>query len=392
MSDVETTTSTESTTTAAPASLTADDLAHIAAATESEGQTETTSETGKSTPAKGEPKAAPTDKDATEKSPPATTAKAPAKTLAVGADEEEEEEDETEPAVKAADKANGKAKDGGYWPENWREKMAEYIAAGDKKVYEKELRRLQRVSDPTGVYGNWRELDAKLNGGGLIKVPGKDAKPEEIAAYHKALGVPEKAEDYFKDIQLPNGAVIGEADKPVVDAFVKAVHPAGATPAVVAAGLAAYYKLEEEKAAAQVEADDDFWRQAERTLKDEWGPSYNRRVGAIRTLFKNAPGGPDAKNPNSTFARLMGGRTMDGAIIGNDPEVARFLSSLSYEINPGETVVEDGDPSGMGVERELAEIKALRTSNPSRYWSDTIQTRELELLGAQQKIQARKRG
>lgn len=306
---------------------------------------------------------------------------AEAKTIASGAD------------VEAEDKAKGEAADKdhkAYWPTDWREKMAERVAAGDQKIYKKELARLQRISDPYGVYGNYRELEARFTSGGLIKVPGKDAKPEDIAAFHKAIGVPEKPEDYFKDLKLDNGAVIGEADKPLVDAFATALHKAGAPPAAMNAALNWYYQQQEELAAKLDETDDAFRRESEQVLKEEFGPAFKRQVNAIGSIFATAPGGADVKNPGSLYARLMGGRTADGKIIGNDPDMVRWLASLAAEVNPAATVVEDG-AGGVPIEAELAQIKALRQTDAKRYWSDAVQAREAELIAAQHKIQARQR-
>jgi hypothetical protein len=292
--------------------------------------------------------------------------------------------------TEAEDKAKEPEKPKPYWPEDWREKMAEHISAGDKKLYDKELRRLQRIADPAGVYGNYRELDSRLNGGGLVKVPGKDAKPEEIAAYHKAMGVPEKPEDYFKDIKLDNGAVIGEADKPLVDGFAQAVHKSGATPAFVNAALNWYYGHQEEQAAAMDEADDTFRRDAERVLKDEFGAAFKRKTNAIASVFATAPGGTDIANEKGLYARLMGGRTADGKLIGNDPDMVRFLVGLAQEINPAATVVEDGNQSGMSIDAEIASIEKIMRENRREY-DKKHSGRYLELLEARNKVRARER-
>lgn len=281
----------------------------------------------------------------------------------------------------------------GYWPKDWREKVAEHIAAGDKKIYDKEMRRLQRITDPAGVYGNYRELDNRLNGGGLIKIPAKDAKPEEVADYHKALGVPEKPEGYLENLTLENGAVIGDADKPLLEGVLAVAHQRGAPPAVVD-GIINWYYAEQEKQAADLdEADDNFKRESQAALKEEWGSAYNRHMSSIKPLFSAAEGGGDIENDKSLYARLMGGRMLDGSIIGNDPAMVRWLAGLSMEINPAMTVVEDGDQSGNTIEAELEEIRKLQTSgNPAdkkKYWSAPVQARELELLTAQQKLRAK---
>lgn len=279
---------------------------------------------------------------------------------------------------------------GEYWPKDWREKAAEHMAAGDKKVYDRELRRLQRVTDPTGLYGMYRELEGKFTGGGLLKVPGKDAKPEDVAEFHKALGVPEKPEDYFKSIQLENGAVIGEADKPIADAFAAAVHKAGATPAVVTQAMNWYFKHQEEQAAALDEADDSFRREAEQALKEEYGPAFKRSINGIAAVFATAPGGADIKNEGSLYSRLMGGRTADGKIIGNDPDMVRFLVGIAREINPAATVVEDGDQSGMSIDAEIEKIEGIMRTNRREY-DKKYADRYRQLLEAREKVRARAR-
>lgn len=297
------------------------------------------------------------------------------KTLAAGADPEGD--------TKAADEA---AKP--YWPDNWREKLAEHIAAGDQKAYKRELKRLERIADPSSVYGLYREAEGRLTSGGLLKVPGKDAKPEDIAAYNKALGVPEKPEDYFKDIKLANGVEIGEADKPLVDGFAAQVHKAGATPQFVNAALDWYYGMQEEQAAAQDQADDDFRIESQRTLKEEWGAAYKRHTNAIESLFVSAPGGLDIENDGSLYKRLLGGRTIDGRIIGNDPDIVKWLSGLAREVNPAATVIEDTAGGAKAIDAEIAEIENVMRTDRRRY-NREFADRYKELLGVREKLRAR---
>lgn len=320
-------------------------------------------------------------KDAAAKDAPAPKDGEKPGTIATGADAEAED--------KAKDKA-AEDKHKPYWPADWREKMAEHAAAGDKKAYARELKRLQRFTDPTSVYGFAREYEGKFDRGGLVKVPGKDAKPEEVAEFNKAMGVPEKPEDYFKDIKLENGAVIGEADKPLADSFAAALHPAGASPAVVSAALNWYYKHQEEQAAAMDEADETFRHESERALKDEFGPAFQRMRNSIGPLFATAPGGSDPKNPNSLYARLTAGRLADGRIIGNDPDIMRWLVSMAQEINPAATVVEDGNQSGVTVDAEIKKIEDRMRSDSRGYFKDEpMQARYRELLTARDKIRAK---
>ena len=302
----------------------------------------------------------------------------------------EKEAVETIASPKKIGKFAKEAEDKPYWPEDWREKSAAHVAAGDDKVYQKELKRLERITDPTGVYSMARELEAKFSQGGLVKIPGKDAKPEDVEAFNKALGVPEKPEDYFKDIKLENGAVIGEMDKPVADSFAAAVHEAGATPAVVNKAMNWYFQNLEEQAAALDESDDQFQTEARQALKDEYGPAFNRYTGSIPSLFVSAPGGTDVEAEGGLVGRLLSGRMADGKIIGNDPDMLRWLVAQAREINPVATVTEGGEQGGKSLEMELGEIAKFRRENKSAYFKDEkMQARERELIDAQAKGRAR---
>lgn len=303
------------------------------------------------------------------------------KTLATGADTEI---DDTKKATEK--KAPTQAE---TW-QQMREAIATHYAAGDEKIYKKEMKRLERISGPEGLYGMYRELEGRFSEGGLLKLPGKTAKPEEIAAFHKALGVPEKAEDYFKDVKLANGAVIGEADKPLLDTFAGELHKVGATPAVMNAAINWYYAQQEAQAAGLDAADDGYRRESEAALKEELGPTYKRLVNSIGSLFAGAPGGTDVKNENSLFARLMGGRMADGKVIGNDPDVVRFLVSMVKEIRPLETVTEDGQQGGLSVNEEIKKIEKIMRED-RRDYDKNYAPRYSELLAAREKNRARQR-
>jgi hypothetical protein len=276
-----------------------------------------------------------------------------------------------------------------YWPKDWREHIAKYVSAGDEARFKKEMERLENTADPTAAWARFRDMETTWGRRNFVKLPPKEGATEaDIQEYHKALGVPEKPEDYFKDLKLDNGAVLGDADKPVVDAFAAAVHKAGATPAVVSAAMNWYFASQEKAAADLDQADENFRIESERSLKEELGPAFARKRNAVAALFASAPGGTDVKNEKSLISRLLGGRTADGKIIGNDPDAVRFLINLALDQNPSAAVVEDGDQSGKSVEKEIAEIEQVMRTDRPRY-NREFAGRYAELLATRSKIQAR---
>lgn len=308
---------------------------------------------------------------ATVTTPPAATAAPAVKTILNGADP-----DATDKAKEAEQKP--------YWPEDWREKMARQAAGEDEKAFKKELNRLQRFADPTGVYGFAREYEGKFDRGGLVKMPGKDAKPEELAEFQKAFGWAEKPAEMFSQIELQNGAVIGEMDKPLMNGFLEAVHGATSAQQVVSKAANWYLKQQEQLAADLDAKDDEFLRTSTRELKDELGPKYDRMINNISSLHRFHPRGREG------FEEMITGRDgQTGRIIANNPELVRMFIAMSQEVNPVGSVVEDSSGGVMSVQNELASIQKLRTSDNAadkkRYWSHEIQSRELELLSVIEK-------
>jgi hypothetical protein len=150
----------------------------------------------------------------------------------------------------------------------------------------------------------------------------------------------------------------------------------------VSTALDWYFAQAGEQAAALDEADEAFRHEAEAELRESFGPGYRRQTNAIGALFAAAPGGSDVGDGNSLFARLMGGRMADGSIIGNDPDMVRFLARLAREINPAGIVTEGGNEAGKGEAAEIAAIEALMRKDRRAYDRDPqMQARYRELLG-----------
>lgn len=283
-----------------------------------------------------------------------------------------------------------------YWPEDWRQSFAKHEAAGDPKKEAQILKRLERYVDPTAIYAKARELEAKFSQGGLVKVPGPNAKPEEIAEYRKSIGVPDNIDGYFENLQLDNGAVLGEADMEKARSFAAAMHEVGATPEQMKRALSWYQDQWQGEAETLDVQDDEMRRAAMQELEEEYGVRFakpNKYTNGIRSLFANmAVGGADDANPGALMNRLLSGRMADGARIGDDPAMIRFMISLAQEINPAMTVVESGREAGQAIKDEITEIRSLMRNDRRAYWNDpTKQERYRQLLEAEEKMVARER-
>src|SRR5688572_23894721 len=96
------------------------------------------------------------------------------------------------------------------WPADWRQKLA----GEDKKT----LERLGRMASPADLLKSYRALEQKISAGELKKGLPENATPEQVAEWRREQGLPEKPEGYLENLSLPDGVVLGEADKPMAAA------------------------------------------------------------------------------------------------------------------------------------------------------------------------------
>ena len=130
-------------------------------------------------------------------------------------------------------------------------------------------------------------LDLRKRESTSIRMPGKDAKPEEVSAFYKALGVPEGPDGY--QFKTPDGVEITDQDKAFQSEMAKIMHTSGIPKAAAERLVDGYNAFAQNMMKAAVEADTKFADQATATLKQEWGDDYNRNLAfaakAAQELF-----------------------------------------------------------------------------------------------------------
>lgn len=180
--------------------------------------------------------------------------------------------------------------------------------------------------------------------------------------------------------------MFGEADKPMLDAFRAFAHERNWTPAQVNQGAAFVAQHAEQQRAAMDEADKSFRGEAQETLREEWGREFQANIAGLQNVVNrySEPG---------TLDLLMGGRTADGRLIGDNPAVLRLLSTMAREINPLGTVVPAGtQDGGKAIETELAELKQMMRNDPDAYYKaddGKNEKRYRQLLEVQAKVRQR---
>lgn len=262
---------------------------------------------------------------------------------------------------------------------DWRKEIA-----GENAEH---LKTLERFASPKAMFESYTALRAKMSSGEL-----KEAKPfpdkgtpEEQNAWRKEQGLPEKPEGYYEHLKFDDGLVIGEADKPAVDSFLKSAHASNMPPAAAKAAVAWYFEQQDVAAEARAEADKKVAQETVDKLRTEWGGDYRTNMNGIKALLSTAPAGVADK--------VMNTRMADGTPLMSDPDFLRFLTSQYRQINPVSTVVPAGDEAAMAksIDDEISQIqKTMRENRPAYNKDPKMQARYRELLSARERMQGKK--
>lgn len=270
-------------------------------------------------------------------------------------------------------KAEAKGGDtAGYWPEDWRQT----VSAADEKI----LSRLQRYASPADVAKALIAAQNKISSGELKPVLGKDAKPEEVADYRKAMGIPETADKYeVKD--LP------DADKPLAQEIFKAAHASNQTTEQVSATMKAWGTIKAAALEAQATKDQDVQKTSEDSLRAEWGTEFRRNINLVHGMLDGS-GTPELKD------QLLGGRLSDGTPIGSSPAALKMLLGLALVGNPAGVVVPGGSHNTKGIDDRITEIEKMMRTDRKAYNDPKISGPDGEysrLLTARENLKVREK-
>lgn len=289
-------------------------------------------------------------------------------------------------AAEAAAAAAAAGGDKGGAQPDWRSRMAGSDADA--------LKRLARFPDEGALFKSYRALEARLSSGELKKALPEGATAEEITTWRKENGLPEKAEGYVEALALPNGLVLGEADKPIVAEFAAAALEGNIDPKAFNGLVTKYYAIQDQQRAKQETDDATFKQSSEDTLRGAWeGPAYRQNLTAISNMMAGWPKGLAERVLAGRTAAYQdeNGKLVEPRKLGDDPAFVQQMAALALELNPAASLVPAGATNAAkGVADRIEEIRKFRREKPNEYEADKkMQAEELELIDAQLKIQKR---
>jgi hypothetical protein len=261
-----------------------------------------------------------------------------------------------DPAAVVADPAAAASE----WPADWRQKYSQDPAV---------QKRLERYGSPKAALDALFAAQTRISKGDLLPALKEGATPEDVADYRAAHGIPATAAEY--DLTLPDGLVIGEADRPLVDGFLERALETNMHPTQVKEAVGWFMDQQEQARVAQSARDTEARMACVDTLREEFGPDYKREVKIAMGVLDNAPA--EVKD------RFLSGRLSDGTLIGDDPAVIRWLNGISRELNPVGTVVPgSGTNAVQAVEAEIAGLRKMMGDNKSEYWKGPMAAKNQE--------------
>tara|TARA_Y100000310_G_C20696293_1_gene825952 strand:- start:1193 stop:2152 length:960 start_codon:yes stop_codon:yes gene_type:complete len=249
------------------------------------------------------------------------------------------------------------------FPDDWREQM------GGKNA-----KRLARYKSPAAVANALLAAQTKISSGEYKAKPvaPEKATDDELKAWREEHGVPAEARGYLEN--LPDGLVIGEADKPMADSWAAFAHAANLDPASTQAALAWYYKFEAEHIEALAAGDEQDKETADDELRAEWGSEYRAAENTIKNGMQLMPEGIQVA--------FLEARGADGRRLYNNPDMRRWLYMVMADQTANADALPGGDAGhgGQTVAGRIADIEKVMREDRTTYNADEAMQKELRSL------------
>lgn len=159
----------------------------------------------------------------------------------------------------------------GIFADNWRDCLPDELKNDGS---------LQAIKTLPNLAKSYVHAQHKI-GGDKTFVPGKDATEEEIAAYRKAIGVPESADGYALAApeQLPEGVTFDEG---LAKEFSTKALELGLSKDQAQAIMGFQVAYESRRFEAMEQAAKAQCEQTEQKLRHEWGNQYDDKIQQVR--------------------------------------------------------------------------------------------------------------
>lgn len=220
-----------------------------------------------------------------------------------------------------------------------------------------------------------------------IKVPtGKGDDPKDVAAFRKAIGVPEKVDDYKFDPPKDYGEFT-PFDEELKDEFLKGAHEKNLNQQQIDYLKDTYWAIEKRKVAAQATQIARAQQSAVDELHNEFGREYRPTVELINRMFETELPEAGLSDPDERRA-FLSQRFSNGMALGEYPPFVKMMAKIARErADDGAFVVGEGG-DGVDIDSKIDKIMAKMHTEPKEY--ERMQPELKRLIAAQERRKSRK--
>jgi len=193
---------------------------------------------------------------------------------------------------------------------------------------------------------------------GMVKLPGKDATPEDVEAFHKAMGRPDMVEGYefAKPDDMPDGLSL---DDGMVKWFSETAFAAGLSKAQAGALMKAW---NDNQFAQAHEAQKALGKDIQ-ALQDRWGDEFDGRVElGVRAIESLLPG-DEVKALKEVF---------DSSGLGNNPLMLKLAYQMGKMLKEDGYIIGDGHGGILGPDSAKAKIKEINENKDHPHWNPGV--------------------
>lgn len=206
--------------------------------------------------------------------------------------------------------------------------------------------------DPEKLATSYLELEKSFSG--RVKLPGEKATEEEWGAFHKALGRPEKPDDYKIDLPaMPEGL---PQNGELLKTFLPVFHAAGLTQKQVQQIATKYAEAELAEYQTRKTQEGTIRQENLAELEQAWGATYKQQM-ALGDKAVQEWGDADLRE------------LLQHPVIGTEPALRRFLAKIGQLGLEGKYYDADAVGAAMQSPAELDTRIAAIKADPA-YWSD----------------------
>jgi hypothetical protein len=197
-----------------------------------------------------------------------------------------------------------------------------------------------------------RAVDMRKKLSGAIVKPGKDAGEADIAAYRKAMGIPE-APDAYEFPDLPEGVEMSDDIKASREAWAGRFHELGISNDQAKALARMVNEDEQAMKTAMVEADKRYAEEQEAELRKDWqGAEFDKNK-----TYANRAIADLAERAGVEFDGLRQIETKDGRFLMDNADMLRMFAALGREMGESRLGVVLSDNDKAAAETRIEEVR-----------------------------------